>query len=321
MLKVSAACFWCLLIIPDLPEQSRNDRPEERALAYLAREVSRWSIENNCYSCHNNGDAARALFMGKQLSYPVPLESLKDTTEWLARPKRWDQNGGDGPSSDKRLAGIQFAAALRSAVQAGLVEDRSALSEAADRVALDQEPDGSWLNDASLTLGSPATYGTALATYMARETLAASDAKRFALRIAMADAWLSHLDMRSMVDAAAVLLAAGKSPQSAWREQRERALARLRNGQSDDGGWGPFVTAPPEPFDTAVVLLALRQISDLPHVRDMIKRGRVFLTANQLPDGSWPETTRPAGAESYAQRLSTTGWATLALLQTAAQAE
>ena len=30
--------------------------------------------------------------------------------------------------------------------------------------------------------------------------------------------------------------------------------------------------------------------------------------------GRWTETTRPAGAESYAQRLSTAGWATLALL-------
>ncbi len=26
--------------------------PEERALAYLAREVPRWSAENHCYSCH-----------------------------------------------------------------------------------------------------------------------------------------------------------------------------------------------------------------------------------------------------------------------------
>ena len=34
----------------------------------------------------------------------------------------------------------------------------------------------------------------------------------------------------------------------------------------------------------------------------------------QEADGSWPETTRPPGADSYAQRISTTGWALLALL-------
>ena len=48
----------------------------------------------------------------------------------------------------------------------------------------------------------------------------------------------------------------------------------------------------------------------------MIARGRAFLIARQQADGSWPETTRPSGAESYAQRISTTGWATLALLAT-----
>jgi hypothetical protein len=48
----------------------------------------------------------------------------------------------------------------------------------------------------------------------------------------------------------------------------------------------------------------------------MIQRGRAYLLSSQQGDGSWPETTRPRGAESYAQRLSTTGWATLALLAT-----
>ena len=46
-----------------------------------------------------------------------------------------------------------------------------------------------------------------------------------------------------------------------------------------------------------------------------IARGRQFLIDRQLPDGSWPETTRPSGQESYAQRISTAGWATLALLE------
>ena len=46
----------------------------------------------------------------------------------------------------------------------------------------------------------------------------------------------------------------------------------------------------------------------------MIEKGRTYLIETQQADGSWTETTRPTGAESYAQRLSTTGWATLALL-------
>jgi hypothetical protein len=51
-------------------------------------------------------------------------------------------------------------------------------------------------------------------------------------------------------------------------------------------------------------------------VKDMITRGRAFLLAEQQDDGSWVETTRPPGNVSYAQRISTTGWATLALLAT-----
>jgi hypothetical protein len=45
-----------------------------------------------------------------------------------------------------------------------------------------------------------------------------------------------------------------------------------------------------------------------------IAHGRDYLTRSQSSDGSWPETTRPTGQESYAQRISTTGWALLALL-------
>ena len=66
---------------------------------------------------------------------------------------------------------------------------------------------------------------------------------------------------------------------------------------------------------TAIVLLALVRYPDEPGARDMIRRGRAFLIATQEHEGNWKETTRPPGAGSYAQRLSTTGWATLALLE------
>ena len=74
------------------------------------------------------------------------------------------------------------------------------------------------------------------------------------------------------------------------------------------------MTSPPEAFDTALVLIALARAGDLVERRDLIARGRSFLIAQQQPDGSWIETTRPRGGESYARRISTTGWAALALL-------
>ena len=101
----------------------------------------------------------------------------------------------------------------------------------------------------------------------------------------------------------------------AWSKENG-CLKLIRAAQTSDGGWGPYADAPPEAFDTAVVLLALTRLRREPGVDDLIRRGRGFLTAQQNPDGSWPATTRPSGGASYDQLMSTTGWATLALLET-----
>ena len=65
--------------------------------------------------------------------------------------------------------------------------------------------------------------------------------------------------------------------------------------------------APPEPFDTALALLALTRLADRPDVAAMVRRGRSFLIAAQGPDGSWPETTRPSG-EIGARRSMELRW-------------
>src|SRR5438477_630008 len=184
---------------PQERKQAENAKTnaEARAITYLSREVPRWSAENKCYSCHNNGDAARALYAAKRLGRPVNDAALADTTRWVSKPAGWDHNGGEGEFNDKRLARLQFAASL-------------------------------------------------------------SEAK--------------------------------------------------------EGGWGPYVTSAPEVFDTAVVVLALTRQPPSDDVRALLTRGRRYLLAEQQADGSWNETTRPGGGVSYAERLSTTGWATQALL-------
>jgi hypothetical protein len=290
--------------------------PEARALAYLAREVPRWRAENRCSSCHHNGDAARALYTAVRRGRRVPPAALADTTRWLTRPAGWDRNGGDGPFSDKRLARLQFAAALTEAVAAGLVKDGRAVARAARLVARDQHANGSWPVVADGTLGGPTTHGVALATALARRTLRRADARRYRDRVARADGWLRKVRVETVTDAAAVLLGLGRAADAAALAQRRRCLALLRKGEARDGGWGPYVNAAPEVFDTALVVLALAAQAPTAEVRAWRKRGRAYLLATQEKDGSWPETTRPAGAESYAQRLSTAGWAMLALLAT-----
>jgi hypothetical protein len=290
--------------------------PEERAIAYLAREVPRWSAKNKCYSCHNNGDAARALYMAKRQKLEVPAKALDDTSRWLTRPADWAHNGGEGPFNDKVLSRIQFTASLVDALDTGLVKDRQALEQAAKLVAEDQTKEGYWQIGAEGALGSPATLGNPLATALARRTLHRADPKGHREAIAAADRWLRHVPVKTVLDAAAVVLGLDDAKDADAGAQREHCLALIRKGEGKDGSWGPYSTSPPEPFDTAVVILALARLSDPPDVKEMLRRGRAFLVTTQQEHGSWRETTRPAGGESYAQRVSTTGWALQALLTT-----
>ena len=300
------------------PGGEADESPEARAVAYLAAEVPRWSAEHHCFSCHNNGDAARALYAAIRLGRAVPGPATLDTDRWLGRPEGWDRNGGDGPFSDKGLARLQFASALASAVEAGRIKDRAPLARAADRLAEAQAEDGSWKLEDQEGVGSPATYGPALATWSARETLRIADASRHRRRIGRADAWLGRLPIVSLMDASTVLLTRGylDDGSAGGMPRRDKALETLRRGQSPGGGWGPYEKSPTEAFDTALALLALDRHRDRPGVAAMIARGRAYLIDNQQADGSWVETTRPTGAESYAQRISTAGWALLALLAT-----
>src|SRR5262245_20033920 len=96
---------------------------ENRAIAFLQREVPAWTRENGCFSCHNNGDAARALFAAKHAGFRVGLAAVNDTTRWVTQPDRWEHNRGDPGFSDQRLANIQFAASLLAAMESGDVGD------------------------------------------------------------------------------------------------------------------------------------------------------------------------------------------------------
>ncbi len=312
---------WTLVLLLQWPasvtaQESRPSSPEQRALAYLAIEVPKWTKEHECYSCHNNGDAARALMAAVRLGDLKDRKPLADTLRFLATPEQWDENGPDGPFKDKKLARIQFAAALVDAHNARVLSSQHALEKAAGSIAELQMPDGSWESDAPGSIGSPATYGRFLATYLARRTLAAGDAVKYRAAIEKTDQWFQRARVVSVLDAAATLWALADSTRPAAVEQRQRCLEIIRAGQSREGGWGGFVTSPSEVFDTALVVLALGAQANQKDLAALIRRGREYLIAAQESDGGWPATTRPSGADSYAQRLSTSGWATQALLAT-----
>ena len=258
--------------------------PVEQAVAYLSKEVPRWRGENGCFSCHNNGDGARALYLA---GVPVGSAALAETTAWLVKPGQWDSNRGDPAVSDKKLARIQFGTALLASGQKG-----AAVCAAADVIEKDRGADGSWTVDS----GSPATYGTALATYYARQVLRACGRET-----PLTDRWFASLKPGNVVEAAAVLLA---------EPGRADARKYLVGAQTSDGGWGEHPGMPAQVFDTAVVVIAVRGQG----LDGLVTKGRAWLLAKQQAEGGWPETTRPPGSQSYAQHISTTAWALMALL-------
>jgi len=280
---------------------------EQRALDWLVSHVPAWPRDNRCFSCHHNGDGARALFAARRLGREVPASAVESTTGWLRRPAQWDTLPGEAAFSDKRLARIQFAAALADAVEAGATAERAALLEAARSLIPLQHRDGYWPLEGGDLLPSPATWGHALAAHFASLVLRRADSKQFREPIQRAERWLAALKLSSVPDAAAVVFGLGPAA-------RPDAVDLLIRAQGGSGGWGPYPNSPPEPFDTALALLALRYLDNRGDVGARVERGRAWLVSAQLPDGAWPETTRPAGGQSYAQRASTTAWATLALL-------
>jgi hypothetical protein len=294
-----------------------------RGVAFLRVEVPRWKQEHPCYSCHNNGDATRALLVAGARGHNIGA-ALDDTLAFLKTPAKWDQNKAPGGLDDKTLARVQFAGALAVAERHGRAASTD-LAEAAKLLVADQKADGSWTLDSSQSLGSPATYGTIIATWSARSTLIASGKEPDDFSVVQADRWLRGLTVENVLDASAIILGLDVASDVMAENLRRNALSILRTGQAPGGGWGPFVTTAPQVFDTAMAVLALCALDAEPRLarstyrpeelKDAIGRGKAYLVSQQRPDGSWPETTRPAGQESYAQRISTTGWAMLALMR------
>ena len=95
-------------------------------------------------------------------------DALADTRAFLQSPAGWAANKSHG--DDDGLMRLQFAAALAAAGEKDLTPS-AALVEAAKIILADQLPDGSWVPDASDPPNSPLTWGTTVATWMARSTL------------------------------------------------------------------------------------------------------------------------------------------------------
>jgi len=278
--------------------------PEQLAVNYLSKEVPSWSSENGCHSCHNDGDGARALLFAASHGMDVPTSALAPSTKWLRAPERWSAKQHSSEGGDKHLARIQFAAALNASPEV----DESILRAAADQLAADQQADGSWAVANETPAGSPATYGGPMATALSLAVLERANRRHFSERIEKARAWLETQNSAALPLQAAIAFSHDPS------EQRfVTAVGKIVASQNSDGGWGPYPGSPSECFDTALAVLAMSRSANSATATE---RGRGYLIDQQLDLGGWPETTRPSGGDSYGQHISTTAWATMALIAT-----
>lgn len=286
-----------------------------RGVDYLKKETAKWSAAPACASC--TGDGARALLAAAAKGYD-PGATLDDTVAFLKQSGAWDQRISGG---DKSLARIQFASALAVAERHGKAA-ASDLEAAAKLIVADQKSDGSW-GDPD-TAGSPATYGTILATWTARSTLIASGIQPDFFSVVQADRWIRSITPETTLDAAATILALELSSDVMAENLRRTCLGMLRSAQKPEvGGWARAADAAPQVFETAIAVLALGSLETEPRLarsaytaaelKDAIANGKKFLVAQQKADGSWPEAAA-ATQDSYPQRISTSAWAILALL-------
>jgi hypothetical protein len=331
LLSLAALCgmAWSATGTPvraESPPAAGTDRaqhvPLRRALDYLAGEMERWPTENGCYSCHNNGDAARVVYRAMARGVFPRRPTASDT--WLLEPQRWKLPEDQGPEGDQRLANLQFALAARELLSIstapGMEESERARLETVVREVTELarsglRDDSHWPADPTSPLGSPITYGPALATASLRQLLADSRTAETSHTARRTREWLVTLEPRSTLDAAAQILGLTADERRTEAATIARSREFLFDSQQPTGGWGPYAVNRPEVFDTAVAILALCELGDEAS-RKRAVAGQRFLIERQWEDGSWTETTRPSGRESYAQRISTTAWGTLALLET-----
>ena len=112
-----------------------------------------------------------------------------------------------------------------------------------------------------------------LATFMARRTLETAGTKRFTGAIARANQWLRATKPANILDMATVVLAV---------PGRRELLKPIVAAQTSDGGWGPQPGAPAEPFDTALVLLALKDSEKPKQLREGARFSRRFSNGTEV---------------------------------------
>lgn len=277
-------------------EPSQLDAAISKAVASLAVEVPKWRIENTCASCHNQGDAARALIEAHRQGFIDTTQPLESTLQWLSTPNSWKDNYGAQEFNDPVLSNVQFANSLLVARLHWGERFSRALEEAAALIAKLQKSDGSWEIDGGATFASPITHGSILLTGTSVRILDSANRQTYNQPIERGEQWLARQQARNIVEASSLLIATDQHPN--FDAQRSECVKILVDAQGTDGGLGPHANAQAEVFDTALALLALAKTERNEKVQLAIENCARYLLKQQEESGMWPGTVRPSGIDS-----------------------
>ena len=234
--------------------------------------------ENQCFSCHHQGDGARALASARAQGWKLPAETLDSSQQWLEKLEDWHHQKGDPNAKDPLLADLQFSMTRCSdAIIDGIRDRIPPMVSVGGGAIVDPSERGRLLG-----LGVRAHSGNArcsrfsLGHFLAWRLLKAAAYPAFSSARERAEKWLLQIPIQHVPNAACKLLFVQERDQGAQGESI-LCLEFLMKSQSRFGGWGPYPGSPAEIFDTSLALIALAT-----HARD--ERIAMIMKRGCLPD-------------------------------------
>ncbi len=301
----------------------------EKGLRRLEAGAANYTTNRQCFSCHHQTSAILPFVSAQKRGFMVAPEKLRQQVEFTLdtfRPKLEQVAKGQGVGGSNTTAA--YALFTLEAVDHPPDKVTSALVKF---LLIRQRADGEWpavtkrppsegspFTNAALALRVLKTYGPEGKDDEAKDLLSRRDKA-----LARGREWLltnKPTDTEDKVFHLRALVSADVKP-----ARIKAARDQLLGEQKDDGSWAQLADKPGDAYATGHVLMALRAAGlEVTHLA--YQKGAKYLLQTQRADGAWIVETRSRpvqtffdngdpGGKSQFISFTSTGWATLALLE------
>ncbi|MFL5241988.1 MAG: prenyltransferase/squalene oxidase repeat-containing protein [Gemmataceae bacterium] len=323
-----------MLTAPSAPGEPPSDPTRaaiEKGLRRIEQGAASYTSHRECFSCHHQAMALLSLSSARARGFDVDKDRFEKQVQFTLatfKPNHDDiRKGKSVPGGNTMAAYALFAL---DAAHHPADDTTQALIE---YLLVRQKSDGSWpaVTSRPPTEGSAFTNAAlALCVFKAygpgKDDVGNKELHdRINKAIEIGRAWLVDHPPTTMEDK--IFRLRGLVAANVDRQEIARARDSLIKEQKDDGSWSQLPDKPGDAYATGTALMALRTAGVAP-ADDAYKKGVQFLLKTQNPDGSWLVETRSKpvqtffdngdpGGKSQFISFAATGWAVLALLETA----